>query len=235
MHTFIKSALKAAMLLAAMLATGCQDLGGTTGDAGGGSSGCNPIYGALAGAALGALVGGTTGNSGGKRAAEGAAIGAGAGALACVAFNAYSKRTRTSQQVTQDYETQHHGQQPATPVVTAYNVNVNPADGVQPGNTANVNSSMTVVDGASQPVGQIKEALTLSGPNGQMHHEKVVNQDSSGGGSYQNQFQIKLPSGLEQGAYQVKTQLYVNGQMLAERQQNLQVVRIDGVLHVAMQ
>lgn len=216
-----------------LVTTACQNVGGTpAADSGGGSGGCNAVTGAVAGAALGALVGGLTGNGGGKRAFEGAAIGAGAGAITCVAFNALSKQTRSSQQVSQDYEQQHRGQLPATPVVTAYSMSVNPAAGVQPGSTASVVSNMTVVDGATQPVGQIKEALTLSGPNGQMHHDKVVN-PSGGGGSYQNQFQITLPSGLEQGTYQVATQLYVNGQMLAERQQNLQVTRVDGGLQLA--
>lgn len=226
---------KAALISMLLLTTACQNLGGTAGSDGSSASGggCSPVMGALAGAALGALVGGVSGNGGGKRAAEGAAIGAGAGAIACVAFNAYSKQTRTSQQVTQDYEQQHRGQVPATPVVTAYSMNVNPATGVQPGSTANVLSNMTVIDGSTQPVGQIKEALTLSGPNGQIHRDKVVN-PSGGGGSYQNQFQITLPSGLEQGSYQVQTQLYVNGQMLAERQQNLQVTRVEGGLRVAL-
>jgi hypothetical protein len=228
----LKSGLIGLMVAALALAgAGCQSVGGTQGD--GGGDPCNPAVGALAGAALGALIGGTTGNGGGRRAAIGAAVGAGAGAIACVAFNAYSKQTRSAQEVNQDYRQAHGGQAPAEPTVTAYTMSVNPAAGVQPGSTAEVTSNMTVVDGRTQPVGQIKEALTLSGPDGQMRHEKVVNPNGGGGGSYQNQFQIKLPAGLAEGSYRVRTQLYVNGQMQAEREQNLQVVMRDGALQLA--
>ncbi len=233
----MRSILKALLVAISMLAVACQNTGSNSGSNGGSNGGdpCNSVYGALAGAALGALVGGATGDhSGGKKYAIGAAVGAGAGALACVAFNAYSRQTRTAQQVTQDYEQQHRGQQPAQPVVTAYNVNVSPASGVQPGNTAAVSSNMTVVDGTSQPVGEIKEALTLSGPNGDIRHEKVVNPGTGGGGAYQNEFKIKLPSGIAPGAYKVTTQLYVNGQVLAQRQQNLEVVAAIGGLRVAL-
>jgi hypothetical protein len=229
----MRSILKTAVVAISVLVFGCQDMGG--GNVGGGGDPCNPIYGALAGAALGALVGGAAGeHSGGKKYAIGAAVGAGAGALTCVAFNAYSRQTRSAQQVTQDYGQQHRGQLPQHPVVTAYNVNVNPVGGVQPGNTAAVDSNMTIVDGTAQPANEIKEALTLSGPNGDIRHEKVVNQGTSGGGAYQNEFKIKLPSGVAPGAYKVTTQLYVNGQMLAQRQQNLQVVAGIGGLRVAL-
>jgi hypothetical protein len=150
-----------------------------------------------------------------------------------VAFNAYSRQTKTAQQVSQDYGQQHRGQQPVSPVVTAYNVSLNPQTGIRAGNTAELVSNMTVVDGSAQPVNQIKEALTLSSPNGDIRHEKVVSQGS--GGAYQNQFQIKLPSGVAPGDYRVKTQLYVNGQMMAERQQNLAVVaEADGGVHLAL-
>jgi outer membrane lipoprotein SlyB len=188
---------------------------------------CNVVVGAAAGAALGALLGG-------KDRGKGALIGATVGALACVAVNAVSRQTKSAEQVEADYRNQHAGKLPAgEPVVQAYNVNVNPDDQVRPGEKVQVVSNMTVVRGADKPIQDVKEVLTLSGPDGTKTAEKKPT-ERPGSGAYENTFTLTFPKDVAPGTYPIKTQLLVNGKQASERKQNLIIVSADGVRHYAL-
>ena len=163
------------------------------------------------------------------------AIGAAAGALTCVAVNAVSRQTRTAQQVEDDYRRANRGQLPPNePVVQAYNVTVNPDAGVHSGEKLQVVSNMTVVRGTSQPVNEVKEVLTLMGPDGKSRSAEKTASERPGSGAYENAFSLTLPKGVAPGAYPVNTQLYVNGKQMAERKQELRVVARDNGLHFAL-
>ncbi len=217
----------AALLTAGALAvSGCANTG--SGLAGGDSDPCNLIAGTLIGGVAGALL------DRNKR-ARGAAIGAAAGAVACVAVNAVSRQTRTAQQVEDDYRRGHRGQLPPNePVVQAYDVTVNPDAGVQSGEKLQVVSNMTVVRGARQPVNEVKEVLTLTGPDGKSRTAEKKASERAGSGAYENAFSLTLPKGVAPGAYPVNTQLYVNGKPMAERKQELRVVAQAGRVNFAL-
>jgi hypothetical protein len=217
-----------ALLTAAALAVaGCATPGGG-GIAGGPDDPCNIIAGAIIGGIAGALL------DRNKR-GRGAAIGVAAGALACVAVNAATRQTRTAAQVEADYRKANQGQLPPQPVVQAYDVIVNPDAGVQSGEKLQVVSNMTVVSGARQPVNEVKEVLTLTGPDGKSRSAEKTASERPGSGAYENAFSLTLPKGVAPGAYPVNTQLFVNGKQMAERKQELRIVaQKDGLLRFAL-
>lgn len=210
----------AVLTAGALAVSGCANMGGG-GLAGSDDDPCNLIAGTLIGGVAGVLL------DRNKR-VRGAAIGAAVGALACVAVNAVSRQTRTAQQVEDGYRKANKGQLPPNePVVQAYDVTVNPEAGVPSGEKLQVLSSMTVVRGAKQPVNEVKEILTLTGPDGKSRSAEKVAGERPGSGTYENSFSLTLPKGVAPGAYPVNTQLYVNGKAMAERKQELRVVAHD--------
>lgn len=208
-------------LVVCLSVAGCQSPGAAKQtDSSASSDPCNPAVGALLGGALGALI-----NK--EKRGKGALIGAGVGALACVAVNAASRQTKSAAQVEDEYRKRHGGKLPSSdPVVHAYDVTVNPDGQVRPGEKAQVVSNMTVVQGAARPVDEVKEVLTLVGPEGTKTAEKKAN-DRSGSGAYENTFNLSFPKEVAPGTYPIKTQLYVNGRAAAERKQNL-LILADG-------
>lgn len=208
-----------AMLTAGALAvSGCATDGMMGGESSSSSDPCNILIGGIIGAAAGAILDR-------NRRGRGAAIGAAAGALTCVAVNAVSRQTRSAQQVEEDYRRANKGQLPPDePVVQAYNVTVNPTVGVPSGEKLQVVSNMTVVRGTKQPVNEVKEVLTLTGPDGKTRTAEKTASEQPGSGAYENAFSLTLPKGVAPGAYPVNTQLYVNGRQMAERKQELRVI-----------
>lgn len=189
---------------------------------------CNLLVGAAIGAIGGALL------DPDKR-GRGALLGAAAGAVACVAINAFSRQTRTAQQVEDEYRQAHSGRLPSSePVVQAYSVNLNPGTNVQSGEKLQLVSNMTVVRGASQPVNEIKEVMTLTAPDGNTRTAEKKANEQPGSGAYENTFNLTLPKGVAPGAYPVKTQLIVNGKPMAERNKELRVVAQAGEMRVAL-
>jgi hypothetical protein len=208
-------------LVVCLSVAGCQSPGGGPSDTSASSDPCNPAVGALIGGALGALI--NTDKRG-----KGALIGAGLGALACVVVNAVSRQTKSAVQVEDEYRKRHGGKlPPSDPVVQAYDVTVSPDGQVRPGEKAQVVSNMTVVQGASQPVEEVKEVLTLVGPEGTKTAEKKAN-ERAGSGAYENTFNLSFPKDVAPGTYPIKTQLYVNGRPAAERKQNLRILAEGG-------
>lgn len=224
-----KKLVKLVSIIAAgsLAVSGCATMG-VGGESDSGGDPCNVIVGGVIGGVAGALL------DRNKR-GRGALIGAAAGAIACVAVNAVSRQTRTAQQVEDDYRRTNRGQLPPNePVVQAYKVTVNPDAGVQSGEKLQVVSNMTVVRGANQPVNEVKEVLTLTGPDGKSRTAEKIASERPGSGAYENAFSLTLPKGVAPGTYPVNTQLYVNGKAMAERKQDLRVVARDSGLHFAL-
>ncbi|HVK55633.1 MAG TPA: YMGG-like glycine zipper-containing protein [Burkholderiales bacterium] len=206
----------------ALIASGCETMDGLIKS----DDPCNP--------AIGALVGGVIGAVASDKKGRGAAIGAGVGALACIAFNAVSRQTRTAEQVETEYKQQHAGQlPPQEPVVQAYKVGLSPSSEIKSGNKVQLVSNMTVVSAAKQPVDEVKEVLTLVGPEGNRTAEKKAN-EKPGSGAYENTFNLSFPQNIAPGTYPIKTQLYVNGKPKETRTQNLKVVAQGDTLHLAL-
>jgi len=211
-----------AVLVGALAVSGCK----TMGDLVQSDDPCNPT--------IGALVGGVVGAVASDKRGRGAVIGAGLGALACIAFNVASRQTRTADQVETDYKQQHAGKLPAQePVVQDYKIGLNPGTEVRSGNKVQLVSNMTVVRGANQPVDEVKEVLTLVGPEGNRTAEKKAN-EKPGSGAYENTFNLSFPQNVAPGTYPIKTQLYVNGKPKETRMQNLKIVAEGNTLHLAL-
>jgi hypothetical protein len=179
---------------------------------------CNPLLAGIGGAAIGAIV------AGGNRAA-GAAIGAGVAALVCAAVDYEAKQIKTAQQAQADYQAGHGGRMPEQASVVKYTTSFTPAS-ISAGEKATLHSYIEVVKGkrdAADPT--IEEEATIYKPDGSVAKSvrKPVNQTASAG-AFASSFTIPMPQGVPQGAYPVKSTLYVNGVEVAERKVDLQVV-----------
>lgn len=178
--------------------------------------GCNPLIGAGVGAVIGAIA-----NKG-----KGAAVGAAVGALGCMAINALTKKTKPAAEVEEEYKQSNNGALPPEPVVSAYNVAIQPGSTIKAGQPVSIISNSEVVGGTATPITEIREELVLLDPTGkeQAKKSKVLTESSSGAGGYENQFSFKLPQGVPQGAYTIRTTLYVNGTSARVNDSTVQLV-----------
>ena len=219
----------AALTLAATLA-GCATMppGGAAPSAGDGraaadadpcSVGASAAAGAAVGALLGALVNGRDG------VLQGAAIGGGLAAAGCLAFNVQTRQTKTAAQADRDY-IRARGALPREPQVVAYTQQLSAAT-VRRGQPFNIHSVVELVNGSAQGVSDVREELVLSDPQGQPFKSgsKVLSSTNRGGGRFENSFELTLPPGVSQGMYGIRTNLYVNGKLLATRDLRTQLVR----------
>jgi hypothetical protein len=212
------------VIVVAALATGCATgQGGSKPTEDVLSGDCNPLVTGGIGAAIGAIVGGN------KRRGEGAAAGAAIGALACVAYNYYTKQTKTAEQVAGEYKTANKGQLPASATVTRFNAQVAPKSTIQPGNAVTVASNIEVVPGTSNPRPTVEQEIALYGPDGaQVGKARKPASQSAGGGAFETSFKFSLPQGVPQGVYPVKSQVYVDGKPAAGTDTRFQVVLAPG-------
>lgn len=176
----------------------------------GNSSGCSPATGALIGALLGALVGGKGDY------AKGAAIGAAAGALSCVAFNAYSQKTASAEEVRRRY-----AYRVQAPTLVEYQ-----AEGlgsVSKGSDLVINTRATVMtpEGGGSPTISEKILLTPPGQAKGPGVEKVLAQD---GGSFYQTYTVPISRQLPAGEWQFTTTLFIDGKPVSSRSGKFTVV-----------
>jgi hypothetical protein len=212
--TQISKRLIAGATVTAMMA-GCATNGGPSPLA---NISCNPAIAAVAGGVFGAVV------TGGNKFA-GAAIGAGVAALICAAVDYEAKQIKTAQQAQADYKSAHNGRLPDQASLVKYTTSFTPSS-ISAGDKATLNSYIEVVKGkqdAAEPV--IEEEATIYKPDGTVAKSvrKPVAKTASAG-AFSSSFTIPMPQGVPQGAYPVKSTLYVNGNEVAERKVTLQVV-----------
>jgi hypothetical protein len=183
---------------------------------------CNPALAAIGGGIIGAVL------TGGNKVA-GAAIGAGVAALVCVAVDYKAKQVKTAQQTQADYQASHHGALPAQASVVKYTTEFTPAS-IAAGQKATLQSYIEVAQGqhdTAQPL--IEEEVIIYKPDGTVAKSvrKPVSQTAMAG-AFTSSFMIPMPQGVPQGAYPVKSTLYVNNVGVAERKVNLEVVASTG-------
>lgn len=198
----------------------------------GGSSECN-----VAGmAAIGAVVGGLLSRTNNGNGLKGAAIGGALASLACVAYNYHVKQVKTAQQVQEDYKSAHRGRLPQAAQVVHYDTAFSPNNRATPGGSLTLTSNIEVVQGsqdAKAPV--IEDELVLFSPDGrELSRKRKVANDGAGAGAYATSHTIKMPEGVPQGEYPVKTALYVNGQKVKENPMSMQIVREGDQQQVAL-
>lgn len=212
-------------ILAASLLAGCAThQGGQAGSSGanGSADPCSVGTAAVAGAAIGALIGAAINGKNGALA--GAALGAGVSGLGCYAFNVNSRQVKTAAQADREYVTA-RGTLPPEPQVVAYDSQVSSAV-VERGKPFKVNSTVELVNGRKEPIREVREQLVLLDTNGQpvKNGSKPVESTNASGGRFENSFELKLPEGVSQGVYPLRTNLYVNGKLAASKNLRTQVV-----------
>ena len=180
------------------------------------SVGKSAVAGAVAGALLGALLNGS------KGAGQGALAGGTMGAAACVAINYKSQQSKSAAQADADYR-KARGALPTEPTVVSYSAQL-AANSVKRGQPMKVNSSLEMVNGTTQPVREIREELAIFNPDGSAFKSGSKPFIANTAGRYENSFEVKLPEGVSQGVYALKTNVYVNGKLAATRDLRTQVV-----------
>lgn len=196
----------AAMMVASMV-VGCAANGRGLAR---GDDECSAVKSAGAGALIGGLLGAAIDGKEGAR--KGAVAGGLVGGLGCLAMNYRSKQVRSAAQVNKEYQNKHKSLPPA-PVVTAYTLQA-PKQVVR-GNPVSVNSSLTLVDGATENIQQVEERLFIVDAEGKRKQIKSKEAQNTGmnAGEYSNSFSFTPPAGVAQGNYRLESELYVNNKL----------------------
>ena len=123
-----------------------------------------------------------------------------------------------------------HGGLPDEPVLVNYESNIKPGEVVTAGNDISIQSKLEVVRSQSSRKLEIKEKITIF-DNEDTSKElksltKVVNKDSSTSGAFENEFTFKLPKGMPQGIYPVRTAVIVNGKEYAPVNSQMQLIYV---------
>lgn len=180
------------------------------------SVGKSAMAGALAGALLGALLNGS------KGAGQGALAGGALGAATCAAINYQSRQTKSAAQSDADYQ-KARGALPTEPTVVSYSAQL-AKNSVQRGQPMKVSSTLEMVNGTSQQVREVREELFIYHPDGTQFKTGNKPFKANTAGRYENSFEVKLPEGVSQGVYPLKTNVYINGKLAATRDLRTQVV-----------
>lgn len=211
----------------AMLA-GCATAPGNQSAGSGQKSPCEATIAAVGGGLLGAIVGGAI--AGRDGALIGAALGGASGYAACLAYTVQTVQKASAKQVEAKYRQQNNGALPPTPKVVNYNATLT-APAVQRGQRFQVQSDVEVVNGSTQPVQSMREELLIYKPDGEQIFSDPKSKPftAKSGGRYENAFAMALPANSPQGAYRIKTSLYVNETHVASRDLQAQVALIDNM------
>lgn len=169
----------------------------------------------MAGAGVGALAsGGNTGAIVG---------GAAAGALGCLVYKHETIRTRTAEQVEDEYK-QANKALPEKTTVTAYKAKLSPTAVVAKGTSATVVSEFTVLEGNAETPSKVEEELVLLDPSGAKRSSARKPVETDGSGAYKNQFSFKMPAGVPDGIYPLNMALYVDDELVKSSSLKMQVI-----------
>lgn len=182
------------------------------------SNPCSTAKTAVAGAVVGALLGKFTHHSMLKSAAVGGAV----GALACVTINYQSHRTQTAAQLRAE-QPQVASSPQAT--VTGYQVMVQPGS-LPAGQPITVLTNVNVVSGVQEPIQSLDVRYTLIDSSGSPQQTiiKPIGDVSADGGGYQGTLSFTPPAGIPRGAYSVRADLLVNGQVRSEQNTTYNII-----------
>ncbi len=141
-----------------------------------------------------------------------------------------SKQVNDEAQVAEKYKKQ-HGHLPEKPLLVGYESSIKPGEVVSAGTSISIQSRLEVVRGASSRKVEIKEKITIydnEDPTKPLKSlTKVVNEKTKASGAFVNEFTFKLPKGMPQGVYPVRTQVIVDGQAFEPVNSQMQLVDRD--------
>jgi len=124
-----------------------------------------------------------------------------------------------------------HKKLPDEPVLVNYESSIRPGEVVSAGNDISIQSRLEVVRSAASRTIDIQEKITIY--DNEDHSKelksltKVVNDESKASGSFENQFTFKLPKGMPQGIYPVKTEVIVDGKAFEPVNSQMQLVYFE--------
>ncbi|MBV1909851.1 MAG: hypothetical protein KUG78_11055 [Kangiellaceae bacterium] len=123
---------------------------------------------------------------------------------------------------------ENHGALPAQPVLVNYESNIKPGEVVTAGNDISIQSKLEVVRGADSRTVEIQEKITIFDNEDNTKElkslTKVVNTESKKSGAFENEFTFKLPKGMPQGVYPVRTIVIVDGKEQPAKNSQMQLV-----------
>jgi len=140
-----------------------------------------------------------------------------------------SKQVNDEAQVAERYK-KLHGQLPENAVLVDYESSIKPGDVVSAGTSISIQSRLEVVRSASSRQVDIQEKIIIfdnDDPTKELKSlTKVVNAKTKTSGAFVNEFTFKLPKGMPQGVYPVRTQVIINGQPYAPVNSQMQLVDV---------
>jgi hypothetical protein len=140
-----------------------------------------------------------------------------------------SKQVNDEDEVVNNYM-KTHNKLPSEPQLISYESKLMPGTVVTAGNSISVESKLEVVRGESTRTVDIQEKITIfdnEDPDKELKSlVKTVNDKTKASGSFENQFTFKLPKGMPQGIYPVKTTVIVDGKEQTPVNSEMQLVWI---------
>ena len=138
-----------------------------------------------------------------------------------------SERIAKEEQIAEEYKAKNKNL-PAEPIATEYVTKTLPGNVVTPGNEVIIQSNIVVVPGTQQKTALIEERIAIydneDNTKELKNFTKPVNEETKTGGRYQNEFAFTLPEGLPQGVYPIKTELLLNGKVVNNSDNDIQLV-----------
>lgn len=138
-----------------------------------------------------------------------------------------TERVAEAGQVADEYRAKNNTL-PAEPKATQYITKTLPGNIVTPGKEVIIQSDIVVIPGTKETTALIEERIAIY-DNEDNNKElksftKPVNASTKRGGRYKNEFSFTLPEGLPQGIYPIKTELLLNGRVVGNGNNDIQLV-----------
>lgn len=154
-------------------------------------------------------------------------IAAAAGLIANIAIEFKSEKVSDETKAVNEYKKKHK-KLPKEPLASEYLSNAHPGNVTEAGKKIAIRSSIIVVPGTKVKTAFIQEKLSIY--DNEDHSKelksltKPVNEKTKRGGHFRNEFSFKLPVGIPQGVYPVKSTLFLNGREVQDKKNDLQLV-----------
>ncbi|MGX5173333.1 hypothetical protein ACUR5C_04800 [Aliikangiella sp. IMCC44653] len=138
-----------------------------------------------------------------------------------------TEQVTNQDKVIEDYK-KIHQQLPPEPALVTYESSLKPGEVVKAGSPISIISRLEVVPGTQRKSVEIQEKIVIY--DNEDHAKelksltKPVNAETKTCGAFKNQFTFKLPKGMPQGIYPIKTYVIIDGKEFEPKQNQMQLV-----------
>jgi len=162
-----------------------------------------------------------------KKAATVVAVGVAAKLIYDMVIKQKSKVVTDEDKVIAEY-LKSHGNLPEDPALVSYQTNIKPQSVVKVGKKTSIVSSVEVIRGAASEKVKVEEKMTIFDNEDNSKElkslTKQINKKTKVSGKFENTFSFKLPKGMPQGVYPVKTAIILDGKAQEAVDTKLQLV-----------